>query len=299
MVHPVGRLDGGTGHQQRSTEMHRVIKPTLIVAVALPAMAPRLLGVEVTAHRGASHDAPENTLASVNLAWQRNADAVEIDVFLSADGHIVAYHDKDTKRIGGRDKLVKEQTLAELQTLDVGAWKGKKWRGEKIPTLDQVLETIPVGKRLFIEIKCGDEIIPELSQVLKASGKQPEQAAIIGFSLETMKAAKQALPNRQVYWVVAPNEDEETGEWGPPAAELIQRAKKAGLDGLDLGMAPLIDQAYVAEVKQSGLQCYAWTINSAAEARKLERWGIDGITTDRPGWLRGQLRKRKVPVSVP
>ncbi|MCA9017815.1 MAG: glycerophosphodiester phosphodiesterase, partial [Planctomycetaceae bacterium] len=116
--------------------------------------------VEIIGHRGASYDAPENTLASVNLAWQRNADAVEIDIYLTKDGKIVAYHDKTTKRIGGRDQAVNEQTLAELQTLDVGAWKNEKYKEERIPTLTQILKAIPAGKRLFIEIKCGPEVLP-------------------------------------------------------------------------------------------------------------------------------------------
>jgi glycerophosphoryl diester phosphodiesterase len=66
--------------------------------------------VEIIAHRGASHDAPEDTLAAVSLGWKRNADAVEVDVYLSEDKQIVAIHDKNTKRSTGHDGLVKEMT---------------------------------------------------------------------------------------------------------------------------------------------------------------------------------------------
>ena len=95
----------------------------------------------IIAHRGESYDAPENTLAAINLAWQRNADAVEIDIQLSADNQIVVIHDLNTKRIGNRNKKVKKQTLAELKELEAGKHKGEKWKDEKIPTLSEVLET--------------------------------------------------------------------------------------------------------------------------------------------------------------
>ena len=108
--------------------------------------------VEIIAHRGASYDAPENTLASVNLGWQRGADAVEVDVFLTKDQKIVALHDKNTKRTTGHDGLVHEMTWDQLRHLDAGSWKNKKYQDEPIPLLSQILETIPKGKYLVIEI---------------------------------------------------------------------------------------------------------------------------------------------------
>src|SRR5438445_6957075 len=110
--------------------------------------------MEIIAHRGASYDAPENTLASVKLAWEQKADAVEIDVHLSKDGSIVVIHDANTSKVAGVRKRVSDQTLAELKGLDVGRWKGPKWASERIATLDEVLATVPERKRLFIEIKC-------------------------------------------------------------------------------------------------------------------------------------------------
>ncbi len=109
--------------------------------------------MKIIAHRGASFDAPENTLAAIRLAWQQQADAVEIDVHLSRDRHLVAIHDFNTRKTTGRNRPVARQTLAQLRTLDAGQWKHPRWRGEKIPTLEEVLATVPPGKRLFIEIK--------------------------------------------------------------------------------------------------------------------------------------------------
>src|SRR5438552_3255312 len=82
---------------------------------------------ELIAHRGASHDAPENTLAAIQLAWRQNADAVEVDVQLSKDRHLVVIHDATTSKTAGVRKKVAAQMLAELQSLDVGRWKHRKW----------------------------------------------------------------------------------------------------------------------------------------------------------------------------
>ncbi len=96
--------------------------------------APSLAAAEIIAHRGASHDAPENTLAAMRLAWDQKADAVELDLWLSKDGRIVVLHDRDTKRVGGSAIPVAEQTWAEIGRVDVGAWKDPRFKDERIPT---------------------------------------------------------------------------------------------------------------------------------------------------------------------
>src|SRR4030095_10823194 len=145
--------------------------------------------MEIIAHRGASHDAPENTLAAVKLAWAQGADEVEVDVQFSKDGHVVVIHDDDTRKTTGVAKRVRDQALAELRRLDVGRWKDPKWAGERIPTLAEVLATIPSGKRLFVEIKCGPGCIPALAEDFRRSGRKPAQVVLIGFELDTMKRA--------------------------------------------------------------------------------------------------------------
>ena len=245
--------------------------------------------VEIIGHRGASHDAPENTVASARLAWQQQADAVEIDVHLTKDNEIVVIHDDTTKRIGGVDRPVVAQTLEELKQLDMGAWKDAKYTGERIPTLAEILATIPDGKRLLIEIKCGPEIVPFLETALKKSGKKPEQTPVIGFSLETVQAVKKQMPQLQVYWIVALEQDKKTKRWGPPLSELIAKAKSAGVDGLDLGKLDIVDGDYIHRVRQAGLKICCWTVDDEALARRLVDGGMQGITTNRPGWMRERL----------
>src|SRR5512138_815337 len=96
--------------------------------------APRASGRPlVLGHRGASADAPENTLAAFRLALEQGADGVELDVWRCRTGEVVVLHDEDTRRVAGSPLRVREATLAELRALDVGAWKGPGFRGERIP----------------------------------------------------------------------------------------------------------------------------------------------------------------------
>ncbi len=249
-------------------------------------LASTTAAVEIIGHRGASHDAPENTLPAFATAWAQQADAGETDVHLSKDGEIVVIHDADTLRVGGRDRKVVDQTLAELKQLDVGRWKGEPWTGERIPTLAELLATIPDQKRLFIEIKCGPEIAPRLVRVIKAARKRPEQTCLISFSYDVMRRVKKDLPELKCYWIVRLKQQKSSGRWLPPVQEVIRMAKSAGLDGIDFGDAPVIDRQLVAQVKRAGLGVYVWTVDTTREAARLQEAGVDGITTNRPGELK-------------
>lgn len=261
----------------------------LMTALATPAVAADPPAVEIVAHRGASFDAPENTVAAVKLAWDQKSDAAEFDVYLTKDGKIVVIHDATTNRTAGDDLKVAASTLDELRKLDVGKWKDAKFAGEKIPTLEEVLATVPAGKRVFIEVKCGPEIVPELDRVLKAGKLKPEQTAVISFSADVVAATKKARPDLQAYWIVslAPK-----GQKPRNAEELIEKAKDIKADGLDLSAtAAILDKAFGAKVKAAGLKLYVWTVDDVELAKQMIATGVESITTNRPGWLREQLTK--------
>jgi len=251
---------------------------------------------EIVAHRGASHDAPENTLASIQLAWDLDADAAELDVHLSSDGRIVVMHDKDLKRTAGSPALVAESDWAAIGQLDAGSWKGERWAGEPVPLLDQILPTIPEGKRLFVEIKCGPEIVPPLVGLIRESGKVPEQVAIISFNYDVCVAAKKALPAHRVYLLSGFKTDEATGIQKPSFDELIAKAKAGGLDGLDVSFRGPITAENVAKAKQEGLALLVYTVNELEDAKRLVQAGVDGITTDRPDYLMDEaLQEKRAP----
>lgn len=243
--------------------------------------------MEIIGHRGASFDAPENTLASLRLAWEQGADGVEFDVHQSRDGHIVLSHDPDTRRAAGVAGLIADRTLDELRRLDVGRWKGPGFAGECIPTLDEALATVPAGKRPLIEMKCGPAAVPELGRVLAASGLRPEQTIVISFNADAITATKAALPDVPAYWIVRLTEGDPPRTWG--IDELIARAKAMRADGLDVSADPAVTPGFVRAAEAAGLPVYVWTVNDAATARRLADAGVAGIATDRPGWMREQL----------
>lgn len=247
--------------------------------------------VEIIAHRGASFDAPENTLASVGLAWQQRADAVEVDVHLSRDGRLVVIHDANTRKTTGVNCKVARQTLAGLRALDAGRWKGQEWTGESIPALDEVLATIPARQRLFIEIKSRANPAQELAHVLALSKRPPAQVVFIGFSFKMMKAIKQAFPEHEVCWITVLRRHWRTRRW-PDAGKLAEKIKAAGLDGVDLCANQAVTPRLVKRLHDVGLKVYVWTVDSPAVAKRLIDAGVDGITTNRPGWLRAELAQK-------
>ncbi len=244
--------------------------------------------VEIIAHRGASHLASENTTASVLLGWQKGAD-VEVDVHLSKDNRIMVIHDASTKRTAGTDLKVRETTSEELRKLDVGRFKAEEFAGERIPFLADILKTIPPKRKLYVEIKCGKEILPLLRELIIESGKM-SQIVIIGFDLETVAMSK-VLIDVPTYWLKGTDKDKETEQWIPHDPKLVQMAEDKGLDGLDVHYAGVTEE-FVRAVKASRQKLYVWTVDDPDEAMRLVKLGVDGITTNRPEWLRQQLNSR-------
>jgi glycerophosphoryl diester phosphodiesterase len=250
--------------------------------------------VEIIAHRGASHDAPENSLSAMNLAWTQNADGIETDIYLSKDYEIVVMHDKTTKRTGDRDKIISECTWRALKDIDIGKWKGEQWTGETIPTLDSILATIPKSnKSIFTEIKIQDQrILSRLEKAMADSGRKPSQLRIITFHYDMAQAAKAYFPKHPVYWLHDYKQDKETKEY-PKLEDLIAKAKEARLDGLDLNFKFPIDKEFVKAVHKAGLKLYTWTVDEPEVARAHVKAGVDGITTNRPQFLRDAINEKQ------
>ena len=186
----------------------------------------------IIAHRGESFDAPENTLASVNLAWERGADAVEIDVHMSKDNEIMVIHDSDTKRVSGIYKKIKKSNSAELKELDVGSWKNEKFKDERIPLLKEVLFTIPTGKKIIIEIKSARKILPFLKAELEKSGLLPDQIEIISFSYKTVKEAKKLMPEHKILYLADLDYTRYTKVISPSVEKLIKIIASNNVNGI-------------------------------------------------------------------
>lgn len=241
----------------------------------------------IIAHRGASAECPENTLASVRRAWEVDADAVEIDVHPTGDGRALVIHDATTSRTTGKDFVVSATTSAILRELDAGAWKSVAFAGEKLPFLEEVLDTVPRGKLLFVELKGDLATIPPVAKVLHET-KTTEGIVLISFNLEMLKQMKRDFPSLPAYWLRSTVKDATSGAYLPHPKEWWEQAAQAGLDGIDVHYAGL-HPAFIAAAKKKGLKVFVWTVNDVAKAEELSRMGVDGITTDKPRELLTKL----------
>lgn len=249
----------------------RIIKSEIKKTVRMP-------HVSIIAHRGASYDAPENTVAASRLAWKQESDAVECDIHFTKDSKIIVNHDAGTKRTAGRDMIIKEAGLAELRSLDAGSWKGQQFSGEKMPLLEELIKEVPAGKELVIEIKSGMELLPELKRIIDA-GRKDITYSFIAFDFQTITETKKLFPANRCYWLCSNR-------------ELLQKNMSlvpgTGIDGLSLSYG-IIDAKVAGQVKNMDKELFTWTVDDPAEAKRLLLLGVKGITTNRPGWMRQQL----------
>lgn len=234
------------------------------------------------AHRGASYMAPENTVASANLAWELGADAVEIDIYLSKDNRVMVIHDKNTKRTCSEKKnlSIEDSPSMLLRDLDAGSWKGEEFKGEKIPFLSEIIKTVPDGKTLVVEIKCGSDVLPALKRCIEKSEKA-SQIVFICFGWKTILDIHKEFPENKCYWL-------SSSKLG--LSKKMKQAAKNGLAGVNLKHS-IIDEDVVSMAKSNNLEVLSWTVDSPKEAKRLTDIGVTGITTNRPKWLKEEMAK--------
>jgi glycerophosphoryl diester phosphodiesterase len=242
----------------------------------------------LVAHRGASKEAPENTLPAFKLAWSQEADAIEGDFHLTRDGHIVCFHDRDTKKITGKKLVVAESTLADLQALDVGKLRGPSFAGTRMPILREVLATVPAGKKIYIEIKCGPEITPTLLAEVKQSKLRDDQVVIIAFDFAVIAAVKMAHPQWTANWLYS-FESKLKNAAANDLPELLRKLKLIKADGLSTNSHPSLTKKDIETLRSAGYQHHVWTIDDAKTARRFLEMGSQTVTTNKPGALRKAL----------
>jgi len=224
---------------------------------------------EFSSHRGSSLEAPENTKASVALAWEQGADAVEIDIHLSKDKKLMVIHDSNTKRTSGKDYRVEDTASDVLRQLDVGSFKGEQYKNEKIPFLEEIIAMVPPSKTLYIEVKCGLEGLPFLQKVINETATKGK-LAIICFDYDLLVAAKKMFPNNSCHYLIG---DEEG------LKENIKKAALNGVEAIDMKHS-LINQDLVDYVHSLSMGIYAWTVDHPLDAKRLMGLRVDGIETN-------------------
>ena len=235
----------------------------------------------IVAHRGASKQAPENTLPAFNLAWEQGADAIEADFHLTKDGHIVCIHDSNTKKYTDQKLTISKSTLAALRKLDVGKKKGEKYKGTFIPTIAEVFSTIPDEKLIYIEIKCGKEIIPTLFEQIKKSKLKDKQIVIISFKENILKEIKLQAPQFKTLWLNNLKKDK-AGNIPPSILETLKAIKADGISA----SKNTLNGEYIKTLHKNGFEYHVWTINDQKAADRFQKAGVQSITTDVPGVLK-------------
>ncbi|MEO2032112.1 MAG: glycerophosphodiester phosphodiesterase [Planctomycetaceae bacterium] len=285
----------------RSLLRHCIPASAAVVMCGFVPSAHEVVAQQIVAHRGASADAPENTLAAFQLAWEQGSDAVEGDFYLTTDRQIVAIHDKSTERTSGVDLDVRKHTLARLKSLDVGKWKAGRFVGERIPTLKQVCRTIPPEGKLVLEVKDSPRIVPVIVQAIRKTPEfatlLPGRLVIISFDEHVVAACKQSLPDVKALWLTGFKADERTGELTPSIGSILGTLARIQADGLDCKASEHIDPAFVQQLRNAGYEFHVWTVDEPEMAARFQRLGVDSITTNRPAFIRESLMLQ--PVSVP
>ncbi len=235
----------------------------------------------VIGHRGAPSRAPENTLASFRAALEIGVDGLELDVHLSADGHLVVIHDANLKRTTNGQGLVHEHTLAQLKQLDAGTWFGPMFAGERIPTFDEVLDL--VGKRvpLQVEIKGATEGVTEATlAVLDARGLL-DTVMMTSFQLDRLPRVRELAPKVQIgalVWGRARTPDRTPMS----PAECVDATKKAKADVMLL-WHECFDEPRVSAARTAGLLAgVAGGTATAEDMRRVLALGAVRMTTNFP-----------------
>ncbi|MGV9253543.1 glycerophosphodiester phosphodiesterase [Streptomyces sp. NPDC003697] len=264
---------------------------------------------QVVAHRGASEDAPEHTLAAYRKAVEDGADALECDVRLTADGHLVCVHDRRVNRTSNGRGAVSALELSDLAALDFGSWRTRSpWRGREeepdwefrpedpqdtsVLTLERLLELVAdAGRRVELAVETkhptrwAGQVEERLLELLKRFGLDaPPSAAesqvrIMSFSarsLHRVRAASPTLPTVYLMQFVSPR----LRDGRLPAGVRI-----AGPSIRIVRNHP----AYIERLKASGHQVHVWTVNDPEDVGLCLDLGVEAIITNRPRAVLHQL----------
>ncbi|MFL5262157.1 MAG: glycerophosphodiester phosphodiesterase [Anaeromyxobacteraceae bacterium] len=235
-----------------------------------PSGRPLVLG-----HRGASADAPENTLAAFALAVERGADGVELDVWRCGTGEVVVHHDADTGRTCGEALRLSSASLGALRRLDAGAWKGSRFAGERIPTLAEVLDALP---RAVVNVELKSSGLPDLAlarvvaAVVCEAGAE-ERVVASSFDPVLLAAFRLAAPGVPAGLLFSAERGWRARAWAgiaiarPTAVHPHHR---------------LVTAEHAAAWAHRGLAVNTWTVDDPVEARRLAALGVAALITNRP-----------------
>jgi glycerophosphoryl diester phosphodiesterase len=240
--------------------------------------------VEITAHRGSSKAAPENTIAAVRRAIEDGADRVEIDVQETADGTVVVFHDSDFMKLSGVNLKIWDATMDDLQEIDIGSWFAPEFQNERVPTLAEVLDVCKGRIDLNIELKYyghDDQLEQRVADVVEDHDMAAD-VIVMSLKADAVTKMKQLRPA----WKVGMLMSVYAGNLKKLDADFV--AVNAGFAG----------RSFIRAAHGSGKEVHVWTVNDSATMSTLIGRGVDGLITDKPALARSVLDWRS-QMSVP
>lgn len=228
---------------------------------------------QISAHRGYSTIAPENSIPAFEAAIEHKADFIELDVQQTKDGEIVVMHDSNLKRIAGKNINIWDVTYDEIKDIDVGSWFHSDYSKVRLSTLDEVIKATKGKIKLNIELKpSGHEVDFEKSVVDIVNEQGVEKDCVIAsMDYETVKRVKEYDPEIKTVYVMT-----------------VAYGSLLNLDQADVYSieASFITSKLVNNIHHYGKEVYAWTVNEESNAQKLIDLGVDNIITDNPVMVR-------------
>ena len=243
---------------------------------------------QITAHRGASKEAPENTLAAFRQAIDDMADYIELDVQMTSDGYIVVMHDTSAYRTTGVAKNITDMTYEEVKQLDAGYWFSDKYRGEKVPSFEEVLKLVKGSTRsikLNVEIKSSPEsdiVAKKVVELIKKYSME-DDCVITSFDYDALLAVKNL------------DKDIQTGYILSVAYGKFYEDTRVDFFSVN---ASFLTKRVVDAIHNTGKQVYAWTVNNDTSIKNLANKGIDNIITDVPVTAREVVYSRNTSETI-
>ncbi|MFC1729085.1 glycerophosphodiester phosphodiesterase [candidate division KSB1 bacterium] len=237
---------------------------------------------QIVAHRGASGEAPENTIAAIRKAVDYESDRIEIDVQQTRDGRVVVLHDTTLDRTTDGTGPVNRFNYDELKPLDAGSWFDTEFRGERIPLLEEVLELVKAGTGIIIELKSGSQLYPDIEKKVWSIiqyFKLEESTVISSSRVTVLNTLKSVAPDAKLGKIITPKE-----LW----RSLFQDGSLMFKQGLINHIKELhphwsfVDNQFMEWAKSHDLSVIPWTVNKERKMRAMIDRGVHGIITDFP-----------------
>lgn len=234
------------------------------------------------AHRGSVTEAPENTVSAIKKALAHDVQAIEIDVQLTKDNHLVIVHDHHLRRFNKKIKGdVRDYTLKEIKQFNIGAYFSKEFANEKLATLEEMLEIIPKTLFLNIEIKNAPVVYEHISEILLTTLKKHERTEhvlISSFNHETLQYFQTEAPHIPLGLLF------ERRVFRP-----LKHAKQSSLEVYSIHPNKLhINKRFIKKCHKAGYKVYPYTVNDVSTYQRFKAWGVDGVFSDNPAIFSGK-----------